>query len=95
MTPMTHCILISFAGLTVSGLIVLRHACRTAPLMPPAYDYDLPAPARRNSISSDGWRGRIAGNARTGFLPYPVATGHLMEKLRQEEQRQRPQEGRN
>jgi hypothetical protein len=92
---MSHYLLISVAGLTASGLIVLRHACRNAPVMPPTYDYDLPAPARRNPLTADCWRGRIGGNARTDFLPYPAATGRLMEKLRQEEQRQRPQEGRN
>ena len=45
MKQMTLYFVTSVAGLTVCGLLVLRHACRTAPLMPPSYDP--PAPLLR------------------------------------------------
>lgn len=95
MTPMSHYILLSVAGLSVSGLLVLRHACRRAPLLPPAHDYDLPSPAQRTLSPADCQRGRVGIKARADRQLLPVATGRLMKKLRREELRQRPQEGRN
>ena len=86
-------ILTSVAGLTVCGLLVLRHACRTAPLMPPTSD--LPAPSRRDQQLLDRWQGGIGVDTRADYRPDPAATKRLLEKLRQEERRQRPLEGRN
>ena len=93
MKRMTIYILASIAGLTVCGLLVLRHACRTAPLMPPTSD--LPAPPQRKLQAVDRWQGGIRIDVRTDYQPDPAATKRLMEKLRQEELRQRPLEGRN
>jgi|GEM_PF-793820 len=93
MKRMTLYILVFGAGLTVCGLLVLRHACRTAPLMPPTSD--LPAPPRRNPQPIDRWQDGIGVDARTDYQTDPAATKRLMEKLRQEELRQRPLEGRN
>lgn len=93
MKRMTLYILVSVAGLTVCGLLVLRHACRTAPLMPPTSD--LPAPPPRPLQPVDRWQGGIGVDTRTDCQPDPAATKRLMEKLRQEERRQRPLEGRN
>jgi len=92
MMRMTFYILVSVAGLTVCGLLVLRHACRTTPLMPPISD--LPAPPRHLQ-PVDRWQGGIEVDTRTDYQPDPAATKRLMEKLRQEELRQRPLEGRN
>ena len=93
MKQMTFYILASGAGLTVCGLLVLWHAYRTAPLMPPTSD--LPAPTRRDLQPLDCWQGNIGVDTRTDDHPNPAATKRLMEKLRQEERRQRPLEGRN
>jgi hypothetical protein len=43
----------------------------------------------------DVWQGSIKADTRTDYAPDPAAKARLMEKLRQEELRQRPQEGRN
>jgi len=93
MKPMTPYILVTVAGLTVCGLLILRHACRTAPLLPPTSD--LPPPPQRHRQPVDRWQGDIRVDARTDYAPDAKATERLMEKLRQEELRQRPQEGRN
>lgn len=91
MKRMTAYLLIAFAGLTVCGLLVLRHACRTEPLLPGTSD--LPAPPRRNVAPVDRWQGEIKVDARTNYPSEPMR--RLLKKLRQEEIRQRPQEGRN
>ena len=93
MKRMTFYLLALGAGLAVCGLLVLRHAGRTAPLMPPASD--LPAPPRRSPQPIDRWQGGIGVDTRTDYKPDPEATKRLMEKLRREELRQRPLEGRN
>ncbi|NOT95216.1 MAG: hypothetical protein HOP00_02745 [Nitrospira sp.] len=82
---------IAFSGLTVCGLLVLRHACRTAPLLPATSD--LPAPPRRNVAPVDRWQGEIKVDTRIDYPSEPMR--RLLKKLRQEEIRQRPQEGRN
>ena len=43
----------------------------------------------------DAWQAGIKPDTRTDYAPDPAAKERLMEKLRQEELRQRPQEGRN
>ena len=43
----------------------------------------------------DGWQAGIKPDTRTDYTSDPATTKRLMEKLRQEELRQRPQEGRN
>lgn len=93
MKRMIPCALIFVAGLTVCGLLVLRHACRTAPLMPPTSD--LPAPPQRNLQPVDRGQGSSGVEIRTDYQPDPAAPKCLMEKLRLEERRQRPLEGRN
>ena len=93
MKRMTSYILVALAGLTVCGLLILRHACRTAPLMPPTSD--LPAPLARSRHAVDRGQDDIQVDTRPDYSPEPESTKRLMEKLRQEELRQRPQEGRN
>lgn len=91
MKRMTTYLLIALAGLAVCGLLVLRHACRTAPLLPdPA---DRPVPPRRNVAPLDRWQGEIKVDTRTNYPSGPMR--QLLKKLHQEEIRQRPQEGRN
>ena len=86
-------IIASVVGLGVCGLLTLRHAIRTAVTVPPVSD--LPAPPTKNPQPFDGWQAGIKPDTRTDYTPDPVATKRLMAKLRQEELRQRPQEGRN
>lgn len=93
MKRMITCALIALAGLLVCGLLVLRHACRTAPEL--RDDSGLPAPTGRDRPPIDRWQGGIKVDPRTGYAPDPEATERLLEKLRREELRQRPQEGRN
>ena len=93
MKQLTLYFVTSVAGLTVCGLLVLRHACRTAPLMPPSYDP--PAPLLR----SREWRNRCQERSRPGCrtvcMPSATANRRLMGILRREELKQRPWEGRN
>lgn len=93
MKRMITYVLIALAGLLVCGLLVLRHACRTAPELPD--DSGLPAPTGRGPQPVDCWQGGIRVDQRTDYAPETEATRRLREKLRQEELRQRPQEGRN
>jgi hypothetical protein len=91
MKRMLPYLLIALAGLAVCGLLVVRHAARPAPLMPPKSD--LPAPTRRQPAPVDHWQGEIKVDTRTDYPSVPMR--RLLKKLRQEEIRQRPQEGRN
>jgi len=93
MKRMTTVIIITAAGIGICGVLVLVHACRTAPEVPAVSD--LPPPARRAVQPVDAWQGGIKVDARTDYHANPEATKHLMEKLRQEELRQKPWEGRN
>lgn len=93
MKRMITCALIALAGLLVCGLLVLRHACRTAPELPD--DSGLPAPTGRDRLLIDRWQGDLQVDTRTDYTSDPETTKRLLEKLRQEELRQRPQEGRN
>ena len=89
-----HLILVAFViGLALCGLLALRHAVRTAVTVPPVSD--LPAPTPQKPQSFDGWQAGIKADTRIDYAPDPAAKKRLMEKLRQEELRQRPWEGRN
>jgi hypothetical protein len=90
-----HLIIIAVVvALAVAGLLAVRHAVRTAVTVPPVSD--LPAPPKNEaSQPMDAWQGAIKADSRTDYAPDPAAKARLMEKLRQEELRQRPQEGRN
>ena len=93
MKQMTLYFVTSVAGLTVCGLLVLRHACRTAPLMPPSYDP--PTPLQRNRERGNRSQERSRPACRTGGTPSATANRRLMGILRREELKQRPWEGRN
>ena len=89
-----HLIVIaSVAAFAVGGFLVVRHAIRTAPLVPP--ESDLPAPPPRKAQPIDAWQAGIKPDTRTDYTPDPAATKRLLEKLRREERRQRPLEERN
>lgn len=90
----THYIIAALlVGLALSGWLVLRHAVRTAVAVPPVSD--LPVPPPKPSQPMDAWQAGMKADTRTDYTPDPARTKRLMEKLRQEELRQRPQEGRN
>lgn len=80
-------------GLAVCGALALRHAVRTAVTVPPVSD--LPAPTPPASHPMDVWQAGIKPDTRTDYASDPAVTKRLMEKLRREELRQRPQEERN
>ena len=89
-----HLIVIaSVAAFAVGGFLVVRHAIRTAPLVPP--ESDLPAPPPRKAQPIDAWQAGIKPDTRTDYTPDPAAAKRFLEKLQREEMRQRPQEGRN
>lgn len=79
-------------GLLLVGLLALRHAIRTAPTLPA--QSDLPAPQRATVTPVDQMQSSVKLGA-TSFQADPEKSRQLMEKLRQEELRQRPQEQRN
>jgi hypothetical protein len=86
-------ILIGVAGLTVCGWLVLRHAVRTAGEAPSDAGSGLPAPRRKPA--ADRWQDSIRVDTRTDYAPDREALKRMEEKLRQEELRQKPWEGRN
>lgn len=93
MKRMTIVIIITVAGVGICSALVLRHAYRTAPEVPPTSD--LPQPPQRPVQPIDAWQGGIKIDARTDYHADSEATKRLMEKLRQEEKRQKPWEARN
>lgn len=93
MKRMTIVIIISVAGLGICSALVLRHAYRTAPEMPPISD--LPQPPRRAVQPLDAWQSGIKIDGRTDYHADPEATKRMMEKLRRAELRQKPWEARN
>ena len=93
MTRMLLIIVAFVIGLALGGWLTLRHAMRTAVTALPVSD--LPAPTASASKPMDGWQAGIKPDTRTDYTSDPATTKRLMEKLRQEELRQRPQEGRN
>lgn len=78
-------------GLALGGWLALWHAMRAAVKMSPVSE--LPSPSASRPM--DVWQAGIKPDTRTDYTPDPAATKRLMKKLRQEELRQRPQEGRN
>lgn len=92
MKRMFTALVIIVVGLLVVGLLVLRHGIRTAPLMPP--ESDLPAPPATSARPMDQLQADVK-LAPTSFQSDAERSRQLMEKLRQEELRQRPQEQRN
>ena len=93
MSSMTASVFISLGGLTVCGLLVLRHAYRTAPLMPPTSD--LPASPRHRPPTLNREEDYLGLCVRTRGAAERPATKRQMARLRQEELRQKPWEGRN
>jgi hypothetical protein len=81
-------------SLALAGLLAVRHTGRTAVTAAPVSDLPVP-PRKKASPPMDVWQGSIKADTRTDYAPDSVAKARLMEKLRQEELRQRPQEGRN
>ena len=87
-------IIVAFVvALAFCGLLAVRHAVRTAGAVPPVSD--LPATPAKRSQPMDAWQGASKADRRTDYIPNSAAKEHLIKKLRQEEMRQRPQEGRN
>jgi hypothetical protein len=88
MKRMITWILIALAGLAFCGLMLGRHAYRPAPLL--GDDERTPV---RPATQMDRWQSGIQVDTRTEYRP--ASTEELMAKLRAEERRQRPEEGRN
>ena len=86
-------LIVVISGLAVCGLLALRHAVRTAATVPPVSGVPSPTPQRPQPF--DTWQAGIKPDTRADYAPDPATTKRLMEKLRQEELRQRPQERRN
>jgi hypothetical protein len=85
-------IVIIVAVLAVCGFFAVRHAIRTAQVVPPTSD--LPQPPQR-SEAFDRWQAGLKLDVGGNYKGDKAARDRLLEKLRQEEIRQRPQEGRN
>jgi hypothetical protein len=83
MKKMTVCAIILLVGL-LAGFGLLRRELRRAPLMPPDYGHD--------ARPMNQWQGAIKPDTRTD---YTAPTDPAWAKLRAEELRQKPQEGRN
>jgi hypothetical protein len=66
---------IAFAGLTVCGLLVLRHACGTAPLLPVSRRTCLRRLAGM-SRPMDRWQGEIKVDTRTDYPSDPMRRLH-------------------
>jgi len=84
-------VLAMLAGLAGCGLLVLRHA-RRAPATRRALSA---AQASRDVRVVDAWQSKIKLDLNTDYLPDALAKQRLMERLRREESKQRPAEGRN
>ena len=84
-------VIVSVVGLALCGWLAVRHAVRTTVTVPPVSDPLAPS----SSKPMDAWQSGIKPDTRTEYAPDLARTKCLMEKLRQEELRQRPQEGRN
>ena len=89
-----HLVIIAIvAGLALCGMLALRHAVRTAVTVTPLSDLLAPTPQKPQPF--DAWQAGIKADTRTDYTPDSAATKRLMAKLRVQELRQRPQEGRN
>ncbi len=93
MKRMLPYILIALAGLAVCGVLLLRHAVRTAGETPASAGSGPPQPKKAPVV--DRWQGGIRVDNRTDYTPDPKAKKRMEEKLRQEELRQKPWERRN
>lgn len=83
MIPFAIAIVIGFA----LSAWILRREIRRAPVDP--------SPAKTELGAVDRWQRSIRLGSPVGHQPKTGADRELMEKLRREEERQRPQEGRN
>ena len=94
MKRMNLFVIVLVAGLAVCGWLVLRHARRVpmAPTPPPSAQS---ARDPRDLHAVDVWQAGIKLDPNTDYTPAARAKQRLMEKLRREEEKQRPQEGRN
>lgn len=81
MKKMIPYLLALLAGLALGGWLVRRHQKR------------VPAPAELRP--ADAWQGSIRLDRGGAYTPDEAARRRLQEKLKAEEERQRPQEGRN
>jgi hypothetical protein len=89
-----HSLIVAFVVvLVLCGLLAVRHRVRPVVTMPPVSAR--PAHPPKSSHPMDAWQGAIKADGRTDYTPDPAAKKRLMDKLRQEDLRQRPQEGRN
>jgi hypothetical protein len=86
MKKMTPILIIVVLGLLVGGVFLFREL-RRAPLMPPDYDH----PAK----PVNDWQRSIKIDPRTDYTGAGSKKAPVPERLRMEEQRQRPEEGRN
>lgn len=77
---------IFIVGLVVAGYLVHRHQRRFAPPAPPV------ATEAHDLRAVEQWQRNIRLDTRTDYTKLDPET---REKLRREEERQRPQEGRN
>lgn len=90
MKRMIAWIFIGVGVLAVGGLVVLRHVARKAG--------EVPAPrpaAARDGAAFDAWQGSMRVAPPAGYETDAETKRRLREKLRAEEMRQRPWEGRN
>jgi len=85
MKRMTALLVIILVVLLLGGWMLHREI-RRAPLMPPEYGHE--------AEPMNAWQSGIKIDQRTDYTK-GGKTDPLMEKLRQEELRQKPQEGRN
>jgi len=86
MKKMTPILIIVVLGLLAGGVLLIREL-RRAPLMPPDYDQ----PVR----PVNDWQRSIKIDPRTDYTGVRPENAPIPERLRLEEQRQRPEEGRN
>lgn len=87
-----HYLTVAFViALAVCAFLVRRHARRIAPVMPTAAEQ----PTATNSAPIDLLQNGVKLDPRTDYRIDAEAKQRLMEKLRREEIRQKPQEGRN
>ncbi|MDB6094022.1 MAG: hypothetical protein JWM32_1584 [Verrucomicrobia bacterium] len=86
----TRLVIFSVSGVVTAGLIALYHAYQTA--MPFEESSDLPQPGAR-AAGSNACRRPLSARPRDPRARH--CAGRVWKKLRVEELRQRPEEGRN
>lgn len=90
MKKMPLTVILILAGLLVC-LMWLRYEVRRAPLIP----NDPPPAARDDHRAADSFQGKIRLDRDSDYTSRTKAGAPLPEKLRREEERQKPWEGRN